>query len=172
MTQGQCLLADEAVTLVVATILGREVAALLAEPGLEYPGRALMLHLHGDLGAGKTTFSRGVIRALGHEGAVKSPTYTLVEPYEHLKFPVYHFDLYRLADPEEVDFLGVESYFVTPGLCLVEWPDRGAGVLPAADLVLSLSDHNRGRNLQWQSTSGVGEILASRFARALAAEGY
>ena len=115
-------LEDEAATVALGTALGRAAA----QGGIVY--------LEGDLGAGKTTLCRGVLRAFGHHGAVKSPTYTLVEEYELSGRRIFHFDLYRLGDPEELEYVGIRDYFTPGNLCLIEWPKRGKGFLPAADL--------------------------------------
>lgn len=138
-------LVDEQATVAVAA----EFAAILKEGGLVF--------LEGTLGAGKTTFSRGLIQALGHEGVVKSPTYTLVEEYPLAAVNVYHFDLYRLADPEELEYMGIREYLQPQNLCLVEWPEKGAGVLPTADLTLILSDYKQGRALDIQAHTPKGE---------------
>ena len=116
----------------------------------------------GTPGAGKTTLSRGFMRAFGYTGAVKSPTYTLVEPYEFKLCNIYHFDLYRLADPQEVAYLGTDEYFTESNLCLVEWAEKGAKWLPGADLVIDMADQGTGRRLACQSLTEKGAIIAKR----------
>jgi tRNA threonylcarbamoyladenosine biosynthesis protein TsaE len=158
MTEYQHYLSDEAET----EAFGRALASAtqVAPPRTKSLGGRV--YLRGELGAGKTTLTRGVLRGYGHLGAVKSPTYTLVEPYEEPEFNIYHFDLYRLADPEEVEFLGVFDYFDEANLCLIEWAERGVGYLPAPDLEITLSMQGRGRLVRWESRSPHGEGFAAR----------
>ncbi len=122
-----------------------------------------VVFLKGDLGAGKTTLCRGVLRALGYAGAVKSPTFTLVEPYELPVHRVYHFDLYRLSDPEELDYLGVDEYFTSQALCLIEWSEKGLGRLPKPDLEIEMRViGDTSRRLFVQSGSDKGARALAR----------
>ncbi|SCK16756.1 tRNA (adenosine(37)-N6)-threonylcarbamoyltransferase complex ATPase subunit type 1 TsaE [Vogesella sp. LIG4] len=150
-------LADEAATLQ----LGRHVADCL-QPGLQ-------LQLAGDLGAGKTTFTRGLLRALGHGGRVKSPTYTLVESYPLPAMTVHHFDLYRFSDPQEWYDAGFADYLATDTLCIVEWPQKADGVLPVPDLTLELQVAGEGRNFRLVAHSETGTACLTRFQTLTAA---
>lgn len=123
-----------------------------------------LIFLEGNLGMGKTTLSRGIIRGLGHAGAVKSPTFTLVEPYEIGDFRAFHFDLYRLVDPEELEYLGIRDYFEDDALCLIEWPDKGAGFLPKPDLTITISPQDSGRSLKILSQGSRGEAWCAALA--------
>ncbi|ETI61268.1 tRNA (adenosine(37)-N6)-threonylcarbamoyltransferase complex ATPase subunit type 1 TsaE [Marinomonas profundimaris] len=116
-----------------------------------------VVHLDGDLGMGKTTLVRGVLRGLGYQGPVKSPTYTIVEPYELPNLDAYHFDLYRVGDAEELEFMGIRDYFTDGALCLIEWAEMGRGALPAADLVISLALIRQGRNVVLEAQTVKGE---------------
>jgi tRNA threonylcarbamoyladenosine biosynthesis protein TsaE len=119
----------------------------------------LTLFLKGDLGAGKTTLVRGVLRGLHFAGPVKSPTFTLVEEYEFSWGVVYHFDLYRLSSPDELDFMGIRDYFTPNAIVLVEWPERGQGVLPAPDGVLDFKIPSQGRVIELSIGSEKGQQL-------------
>jgi tRNA threonylcarbamoyladenosine biosynthesis protein TsaE len=116
--------------------------------------------LKGDLGTGKTTFARGFIQASGFSGVVKSPTYTLVEPYPitHER-TCYHFDLYRLAEPEELEFIGARDYFNDQDVCLVEWPEKAASYLPAADWICDFEYRNEGRDLKIVALTEKGKDM-------------
>ncbi len=160
--------------------LGRRLANVFM-PGV-------IIYLDGDLGAGKTTLVRGMLRALGHSGAVKSPTFTVVEPYslennkfynyneleadfnpEHNNTPlsdstqvIYHFDLYRLEDPEELEYLGIRDYLDGRAIALIEWPQKGYGVLPEADLIIKITHQSQGRKVELLPYTENGTIMVSK----------
>lgn len=122
----------------------------------------LVIFLRGDLGAGKTTFARAYIHALGFEGYVKSPSYGLLETYRVGGQTVLHLDLYRIEDPEELEYLAVRDLFDAAAVLLVEWPDRGKNHLPAPDLVLDFTESNEARFIQFTAVSGRGRAVAQK----------
>ena len=125
---------------------------------------AAVLYLEGSLGAGKTTLTRGLLRALGVTGSVRSPTYTLIEPYQTPAGPaVIHMDLYRLVDAEEVEMLGIRELLEPGALLAIEWPERGVGWLPPADLTVRLALDGEGRRLTLTPGSAWGEAWARTF---------
>lgn len=129
--------------------------------------KAFIVFLNGVLGAGKTSFCGGVLAAFEHSGPVKSPTYTLVEPYEMPSKHVYHFDLYRLGDPQELDYMGIRDYFSQDSIALIEWPERGRGFLPDADLIVSLSVSAKGRDLMVNALSSAGNGVLTHWQKLL-----
>ena len=122
------------------------------------PERAVVF-LEGDLGAGKTTLARALLHALGHQGPVRSPTYTLVEPYRLPQRSLYHLDLYRLSDPEELEFLGLRDMLAESCVLMIEWPQRGRGVLPEPDLRVRLEPADGGRHVDVEAASELGEAV-------------
>ena len=142
-------LPDEAATLA----LGGALAAALTQGAAD-----LVVYLEGDLGAGKTTLVRGLLRKLGYAGKVKSPTYTLVELYAISRLNLYHFDFYRFEQPEEYLDAGLDEYFQGAGVCLVEWPDKAGAYLPSPDLRIRLSLAQDGRDAELLAQNGKGRL--------------
>jgi tRNA threonylcarbamoyladenosine biosynthesis protein TsaE len=124
--------------------------------------RASLLALSGELGTGKTTLARGLLRRLGVEGAIRSPTYTLIEPYDLHGRVVYHLDLYRVSDPEELDYMGVRDLLAERALVLVEWPERGGRSMPAPDLALAFSHAPPGRVVTLSGATSAGAAVLDR----------
>ncbi|ADJ29533.1 tRNA (adenosine(37)-N6)-threonylcarbamoyltransferase complex ATPase subunit type 1 TsaE [Nitrosococcus watsonii] len=145
----EVILVNEEATLALGTRLGTACRK-----------EGAIIFLQGALGAGKTTLARGILQALGHQGTVKSPTYTLVEPYLLNQQLIYHFDLYRLTDPRELEFMGIQDYFAPGVIALVEWPERAFDWLPPADLQMSL-EHlgSRGRSVRLEAKTERGQHL-------------
>lgn len=150
-TKKELFLADESQQIALAKIVAQHLKS------------SFVMLLKGDLGVGKTTFARGFVQASGFDGVVKSPTYTIVEPYPiDANRMCYHFDLYRLADPEELEFTGARDYFNDNDVCLVEWPENAEGFLPPADWICEFSHYNEGRNLIISAMTEKGESLMLR----------
>ncbi|OOG61510.1 tRNA (adenosine(37)-N6)-threonylcarbamoyltransferase complex ATPase subunit type 1 TsaE [Rhodanobacter sp. B04] len=152
----QWALPDEAATEALAVHLAAEL------------DDGLVLYLHGPLGAGKTSFARALLTALGVGERIKSPTYSLIEGYATSQRPAWHLDLYRIADPGELEWLGLDALADPAALVLVEWPERGAGALPAADLELRLDYAGSGRRAWLQALTARGSQLLQRMPRVTA----
>jgi tRNA threonylcarbamoyladenosine biosynthesis protein TsaE len=147
INQMQILLEDEQ----KMQVFGEKIAQVIGQ--INAP---LLILLNGDLGAGKTTLSRGILNGLGHRGSVKSPTYTLVEPYDLEIGKVFHFDLYRLVDPEELYDIGFNDYLTESQLCMIEWPDKGGSLLPKADISLQINSNGTGRQVILTAQTSLG----------------
>ncbi len=167
------VLQDEMATQILAEKFAVVLMEHIATHGI---GLGIQCHLSGDLGAGKTTWVRALLRACGYSGRVKSPTYTLCEPYsltlqnarantneKHAYIDVYHFDLYRLRDAREWEEAGFRDY-LSGALCLIEWPERAS--LPVPDVIITLSEKGSGRDAQIEAYSPVGKILVDHLSYA------
>jgi tRNA threonylcarbamoyladenosine biosynthesis protein TsaE len=158
MKQLEYFLPDEAATIAI----GSGLAEVLKNAPVQ---QTLVVYLNGDLGAGKTTLTRGFVRGMGHVGNVKSPTYTIVEPYELAKWRIFHFDLYRLADAEELEYMGIRDYFNNDCCCFIEWPEKGTGLLAKADLIINIAYQDEQRVIELQAESVHGEHVMTELAQ-------
>ena len=158
MKQLEYFLPDEAATVAI----GLGLAEVLKNTPVQH---TLVVYLNGDLGAGKTTLTRGFVRGMGHVGNVKSPTYTLVEPYELANWRIFHFDLYRLADAEELEYMGIRDYFNSDCCCFIEWPEKGTGLLAKADLIINIAYQGEQRIIELQAESVHGEQVMTELVQ-------
>ena len=126
-----------------------------------------LIYLQGELGTGKTTWVRGFLRGFGYTGNVKSPTYTLVEPYQFNGRQIYHFDLYRLEDPQELETIGLRDYLDGQGICLVEWPEKAKGVLVTPDLWLRIDYLQTQRRVEIEALSTLGNTCLQQLSQNL-----
>lgn len=148
---------------------------LATEADTEHLGRTLaetidtgiVIYLVGELGAGKTRLAQAVIHGLGYAGHVKSPTYTMVETYPNNTGVIYHFDLYRLMDPMELEYMGIQDYFDSDNIILIEWPDKGGNMIQSADIVVNLSYADIGRLANLSANSHLGEKILSKLKQNL-----
>jgi tRNA threonylcarbamoyladenosine biosynthesis protein TsaE len=149
------------VTLLNLTLPNEEAMLDFGGKLAEHCSPPLNIFLHGQLGAGKTTFVRGFLKGLGHKGKVKSPSYNLVESYELGKKSIFHFDFYRIQDMHELDFIGIQDYWQPSSIFLIEWPEKGGTILPPVDLACHLEWAGLGRKLSIEAKSPAGEKVVS-----------
>ncbi|WP_301099636.1 tRNA (adenosine(37)-N6)-threonylcarbamoyltransferase complex ATPase subunit type 1 TsaE [Otariodibacter sp.] len=147
---------------------GKSLAEVL-KISLDTNDSPLVIYLNGELGAGKTTLTRSIVQSFGHKGNVKSPTYTLVEEYPLSPYTLYHFDLYRLTDPEELEFMGIRDYFRPKTLCLLEWASKGQGMIPEADLIIQIDYENEGRRIELLPQNKKGQHIFTKYLTNLTA---
>lgn len=149
--------------------LPNETATLnLGKTIAQYSDELSVIFLQGDLGVGKTTLVRGLLKGMQYDGFVRSPSYTLVEPYLNTqKKPVYHFDFYRIRDPEELEYIGLRDYLKPSNLCIIEWPEHGASELPQADLIVHLSWDGEGRIATLDAQTEYGKFVLDQLEKHL-----
>jgi tRNA threonylcarbamoyladenosine biosynthesis protein TsaE len=158
-------LADESATARLGAALAHAIEALAQDIATQ----GLVVALAGELGAGKTSLARGAFRALGVSGPVKSPTFTLVEPYVVSSLNFYHFDFFRIADPEEISSAGLREMFGPASVCLIEWPEKAGRRLPVADLRIALRAHGDGRQARLTAASELGTRCLDLIAKEMSA---
>ncbi|MDA8561506.1 tRNA (adenosine(37)-N6)-threonylcarbamoyltransferase complex ATPase subunit type 1 TsaE [Gammaproteobacteria bacterium] len=147
-------------------ILNESEMKNLAKDLAEHCVNGMVIFLNGQLGAGKTTFARGFLHGLGFTGNVKSPTYTLVETYQTEKNLICHFDLYRLNDPLELEYMGIRDYFTNKNICLIEWPENGKGILPDADIICGFKVLDDKREIEIISKTSELNIILEKIENA------
>ena len=152
------------------TVQHEQQTQQFAEQFAKLVSAPLWVELLGGLGAGKTTLTRYLLRALGHQGSVKSPTYTLVEPYQLASAIFYHFDLYRLGEAEELEYLGIRDYLQEDVIGFIEWPSKGKGFLPETDLSIAIKMDAEKRNFSLSANSKKGVDIISVLANTIALE--
>ena len=174
MSEARTAVPDRAVSLPDAAATARAGqalgGALRAVPGPWRADGAVIVGLAGDLGAGKTALARASLRALGVAGTVRSPTYTIAEPYETRIGRIWHLDLYRIADPDELEYVALRDLVSESAACLVEWPERGRGGLPEIDCTMTMAPHGHGRRLRIEWSTSRGRAIGARLLASLRGE--